>query len=274
MRKTLLAFTLLLTSTFTAATSASTTLADNHSQVTAHRGSSASAPENTLRSIRQAIEDGAGYAEIDVQETADGVIVLMHDDNAQRTTGLNKPMWQVTYAELMKASAGAWFNKKFADERVPTLDEVITAAEGKIKLNIELKNNGHQVRLAEETVAILERRHFEKECTITSFDRGLLGTVKERNKKIKTGLIVGSRPDNLAKLMNDKGYEVISIAYPHVNRTFMREAAKANKEVYAWTVNDRQAMNRMLDLGVSSVITNHPDRLVEVMNKRPHRNNP
>ena len=77
-----------------------TMMADNYSQVTADRGSSGYAPENTLRSFQQAILDHAGYAELDVQETADGVVMVMHDDNSYRTTGINKNMWEVTSTEL------------------------------------------------------------------------------------------------------------------------------------------------------------------------------
>src|SRR5205823_1670457 len=88
-------------------------LADNYSQVTAHRGSSAVTPENTLRSFHQAIIDRAGIAELDVQETADGVVMVMHDENALRTTGINKNMWEVNSSKLREANAGSWFSPEF-----------------------------------------------------------------------------------------------------------------------------------------------------------------
>ena len=149
-------------------------LAENYSQVTAHRGSSAVTPENTLRSFRQAIIDRAGIAELDVQETADGVVMVMHDDNALRTTGINKNMWEVTSTKLKETSAGSWFSPEFQNERVPTLDEVIELAKGHIKLNIEMKNNGHGKLLAEKTVDLIQKQGFEKDCTVTSFDAKLL----------------------------------------------------------------------------------------------------
>lgn len=240
-------------------------LADNFSQVTAHRGSSAVTPENTLHSFRQAIIDQAGIAELDVQETADGVIMVMHDNNVLRTTGINKNMWEVTSSELREASAGSWFSPEFQNERVPTLDEVLGLAKGYIKLKIEMKNNGHGKLLAEKTVELIQAHGFEKECTVTSFDAKLLHTVKKLNPQIKTGLIMGQKTENIDVIMMDSDFDVISAAYPLVNESFMKLAEKHQKEVYAWTVNHPTVMKQMLALGVSSIITDHPDQLVQVM---------
>lgn len=265
MRKTIMVLPIFLAMALIAPLTTKTMLADNYSQVTAHRGSSGHTPENTLRAFQQAITDHAGYAELDVQETADGVVMVMHDDNAQRTTGLNKNMWEVTSTELQQVSAGSWMDKDFKDERVPTLDEVITLAKGHIKLNIELKNNGHVVQLAQKTVDIIQAHDFVKECTVTSFDGDLLHKVKVLNSAIKTGLIVSQNTDDVDKLMKSNDYDVISAAYPLVNESFMKLAESHHKEVYVWTVNDTRMMRRMLALGVSSIITNQPDKLVKLM---------
>lgn len=266
MVRILLILLLILGLEFSLPLAATTLLADNYSQVTAHRGSSVKAPENTLSAIRQAIADKAGYAEIDVQETADGVVMLMHDDNAGRTTGINKNMWEVTSSELKTKSAGRWFGPKFKNERVPKLDEVIALAKDRIRLNIELKNNGHGVSLAEKTVDLIKAHDFEKQCTVTSFDTGLLHTVKKLNPRIKTGLIISKIPDKVS-FWDNQDYDVISAAYPIVNDEFMKEAAVHNKEVYVWTVNDKEIMKRMLKLGVTSIITDTPDQLVRIMNE-------
>ncbi|TBL71088.1 glycerophosphodiester phosphodiesterase [Paenibacillus thalictri] len=240
--------------------------------VTAHRGSSGSAPENTLSAFRKAAETGAGYSELDVQETADGVVMVMHDDNVRRTTGINKNMWDIESGELKKASAGAWYGAAFQDERVPTLEETIAAVKGKTRLNIELKNNGHQQRLAEKTVKLIEDAGFVKDCTITSFDVNLIRQVKAINRAIKTGLIVGEKPrKNPEQLFESGDYDVLSAAYPLIDKAFMQSAAAHHKEVYAWTVNDKARMHQMLDLGVNSVITNYPEQLIEVLKERGAR---
>ena len=90
--------------------------------------------------------------------------------------------------------------KEFKDEHVPTLDEVISLAKGHIKLNIELKNNGHVVELAQKTVDLIQSHDFVKECTVTSFDAELLHKVKTINSSIKTGLIVGQNTEDLDEL--------------------------------------------------------------------------
>ncbi len=112
--------------------------------ITAHRGSSIEAPENTLEAIELAIANGATYAEIDVQEISDGTIVLFHDKNIKRITGEDIPIWELTKEYLPRLDAGSWFDESYSHARIPTLENVITQTESKIKLNIELKSHGHE----------------------------------------------------------------------------------------------------------------------------------
>ncbi|SDD70681.1 glycerophosphoryl diester phosphodiesterase [Paenibacillus sp. UNCCL117] len=238
--------------------------------ITAHRGSSETAPENTLSAFRQAIRAGAGYAELDVQETADGVVMLMHDDTAKRTTGIDKPMWQVTSAELAAASAGSWFGERFDGERVPTLERVIDTVNGRMKLNIELKNNGHQVKLAERAVEVVKRKKFEKDCIFTSFDAKLLHQVKQLDPKLRTGLIVDKAGGEgfWEKLLSSPDYDALSLAYPLAEPELLKLAAKHNKDILVWTVNDPTMMRKLLDLGVTSVITDKPKLLAQIVGEQ------
>jgi glycerophosphoryl diester phosphodiesterase len=267
MQKFLLIIILLFLCNFATAESVTTSHGNSDSRVMAHRGSSSTAPENTVSSIRRAILDGAGYAEIDLQETADGVVVLMHDHNAHRTTGINKNMWEIQFQELRQASSGAWFSPRFQEEKVPTFEEVVNTAKGNIKLNIELKNNGHQKRLAEKTVEILKQKHFDRDCVVSSFDDRLLKTVKFLDRNIKTALIIGRKPEALDMALKSQDYEAISINFTVIDQDFMKLAKANNKEVFAWTVNDPKAMTDLLHLGVNNIITNYPDRLVQILRK-------
>src|SRR5262249_39012972 len=108
-------------------------------RVTAHRGHARAAPENTLSAIRKAIESGADYAEVGVQQTADGVVVLLHDRDLKRVAGVSRRLDEMSYDEVRKLDVGSWFDPAFAGERVPTLVEVIHLTRGRIRLNIELK---------------------------------------------------------------------------------------------------------------------------------------
>ena len=99
------------------------------------------APENTVSALAYTIDCGADYAEIDVQETADGELILLHDNSLKRTA-VKKNVWEMTYAEIEQLDAGVSFHKKFRGEKIPTLDEVLKYCKGKLDLNIEIKYNG------------------------------------------------------------------------------------------------------------------------------------
>jgi len=92
--------------------------------ISAHRGASRIAPENTRASFMRAIEEGADFIEIDVRSTSDGQQVIVHDKSLKRTTGLNALVSETDYATISKLSAGSWFGKDFSNEKVPTLEEI------------------------------------------------------------------------------------------------------------------------------------------------------
>ena len=106
-------------------------------QITGHRGSSLHTPENSLAAIRQAIADSADFAEIDVQETSDGQVVVVHDADLARLAGVARKVREMTFDEVRAVDIGTPVGPQFAGEKVPTLDEVLEAAKGKIGVNIE-----------------------------------------------------------------------------------------------------------------------------------------
>jgi glycerophosphoryl diester phosphodiesterase len=237
---------------------------EDNVEVTAHRGSSKKAPENTLSAITQAIEDRADYAEIDVQETADGVVVLLHDSDLMRLAGVDRKIWDATYSEIASLDVGIWFSPQFSHERIPTLDQAIATARGRIKLNIELKYNGHDKRLAEEVVEIVRKNGFGQECVITSLDYEGLLTVRRLDGRIKTGHIV-------AKAIGDimsSDVDVLSVQWKLASADFIAKAQKNKKEVHVWTINDSKLMERFIDLRVDNIITDHPDLLVQILQRR------
>ena len=149
--------------------------------VVAHRGCERLAPENTLSAFRKAIEVGADFAELDVQETADGVVVVLHDRDLMRVAGDRRRIAEITFAEARKLDLGRRFSPEFADERIPTLSEVIELARGKIKLQIELKYYGKDQGLAAKVADLIHREGFESECEVTSLDYDGLMAAKRRN---------------------------------------------------------------------------------------------
>ena len=230
--------------------------------ITAHRGASGLAPENTIAAILEAIECGANYAEIDVHLTADGQVVLMHDDSVNRTTDGTGNIWELTLEELEGLDAGSWFSEEFAGEPVPTLRDVIRLASGKIKLNIEIKVTPEEPEVASAVVGIIRTENFGRSCMITSFDRQTVEEVRRIAPDIITGLIFGS--DYPADVMEGE-WEVLSCNQEIVNQNFVNRAREAGKLVHVWTVNDEMAMMRLIDLKVDGIITDYPDLLKEVL---------
>jgi beta-glucuronidase len=235
----------------------------NNILITAHRGASGYAPENTLSSIKAAIEMGADFAEIDVQETMDGEIVLLHDGNLKRTTGLDKGIWETNFVELKTLEAGSWFNEKFQGETIPTLSEVIDSVKGKIKINIELKTNGHEKELAERTVRIVKGKDFQQDCIFTSFSRSQIEKVREIDPGLKTGLIFSKYPQD--QDVFTANYDLLSVHYSLVDSVFIKRALNTGKKVHVWTVNEEAEMKRLINLGVTSIITNFPDKLRNIL---------
>ena len=105
----------------------------------AHRGASGHAPENTLAAFRLAFAMGAEMCELDIQQTADDRLVVMHDDTLERTTNGKGNLWEMTLAELQRYDAGLWYDQKFSGETLTTLEQVIAFARDKMKLNIAVK---------------------------------------------------------------------------------------------------------------------------------------
>ncbi|WP_176461761.1 glycerophosphodiester phosphodiesterase [Anaeromicrobium sediminis] len=236
--------------------------------VTAHRGSSKIAPENTLSAIRAAIDEGASFAEIDVQETKDGEIILSHDTNLSRTVGINKNIWDLSYEEMKNYDVGSWFSKEYENERIPLLRDVIRASKDKIKLNIEVKRNGHEKKLIKSLVKLIEEEEFVNECVITSFDYEMLQGVKKNNPNIKTGYVMYFVLGNLEKLNVD----LYSMEASVVTKKVVKRIHMAGKEIHVWTVNDETVAEELINMGVDNIITDMPKVIKKVVDRKKEDN--
>ena len=223
--------------------------------VTAHRGGALMAPENTMSAMEYAVASMSDYAEIDVQETKDDILVLLHDNNLKRTTGLNANVWDMAYQEVAQLDAGVKFNKRFLGEKVPTLDEIIKYSKGKIRLNIEVKSNGHNKNIVSKVIKCIEDNDFEDQCILTSMNYGFLKQAKELNPDIKTGYIMTMTYGSIRDI---ECADLFSVKHTYVTRWFVKEAHACGKEVHAWTVNYPGDIQRMITYGADGVITDDP----------------
>jgi glycerophosphoryl diester phosphodiesterase len=162
-----------------------------------HRGASSLAPENTLASFRKAHDLGAEMIELDVHRTKDGHLVIMHDDTVDRTTGSHGAVKDLTLEEIRQLDAGSWFSPEFKGEKVPTFDEVLEWAKGKVKIDIEIKNSVQYPGIEKDIIDRLKAMNMDRDVIITSFDPSCVKNVKSIDAEIKTGVLL--KPDPLVK---------------------------------------------------------------------------
>lgn len=224
-------------------------------QVTAHRGGAKYVPENTMYGVEYAINSGADYIEIDVQLSADGVVFLLHDESLQRTTGLSKFAYTMNYEDIASLDAGSYFDHKFSDAYIPTLDEVLSACKSKINLNIEIKKSKRNKELISGVIELIDRYEMREQCVITSTEYSYLKQIKEKAPYLRTGFISNMLYGDAASLVYA---DFFSVKYVVVSENFVRAAHSAGKEVHVWTVNTKPLMNRMKGLDVDCIITDNP----------------
>ena len=227
----------------------------HETKVMAHRGASTDTPENTMAAFQKAIDDMADYIELDVQLTSDGEVIVMHDSNAYRTTGVDENIANMTYREVRRLDAGSWYSDEYKGEKVPSLREVLEFTQGKIKLNIELKPSDNGETLAKKTVALIEKYNMAEDCVITSFSSSALLAVKSCNENIKVGYILSAAYGDY--------YEMKNIDFFSVNAAFLSKRTidaihNSGKQVYAWTVNNKDSIKNLTNKGVDGVITDNP----------------
>jgi glycerophosphoryl diester phosphodiesterase len=233
-------------------------------QITAHRGASAEAPENTLAALRRAIEAGATYAEIDVQHTRDGRIVLLHDADLMRMAGDPRRLAGLSLEELGGIDVGIRHQPSFPGERVPTLEQAIELVRDRMKLNIELKYNVPDESLAPAVIELLRREDFLDSAVITSLDYAALRQVRSLEPRLRIGHIVTASVGDVLRSEAD----FLSLNAAKAGSSLVRRAHAAGKQVHVWTVNDAEAMVRMIERGVDNIITDRPALLAEVMRRR------
>ena len=233
-------------------------------QITAHRGASAEAPENTLAALRRAIETGATYAEIDVQHTRDGQIVLLHDADLMRMAGDPRRLAGLSLEELGGIDVGIRHEPSFPGERVPTLEQAIGLVRDRMKLNIELKYNVPDESLAPAVIELLRREDFLDSAVITSLDYAALRQVRSLEPRLRIGHIVTASVGDVLRSEAD----FLSLNAAKAGSSLVRRAHAAGKQVHVWTVNDAEAMVRMIERGVDNIITDRPALLAEVMRRR------
>jgi glycerophosphoryl diester phosphodiesterase len=240
------------------------TRTQEQSQVIAHRGAAGSAPENTLAAVLRAIDDGADWIEIDVQESADGEVVVIHDKDFMRLAGNPLKIWNASLADIAGIDVGSWFAPEFSGERVPTLRSVLEAARGRAKVLVELKYYGHDERLAERVVSIVEETGMVGQTAFMSLEPRQVVGMKALRPEWRVGTLAARSVGDPAKLASD----FLAVSSAIANAAYVGHARTSGKDVLVWTVDDPIDMSRMISRGVSGIITNQPGIAREVLAQR------
>lgn len=226
--------------------------------VIAHRGASAYAPENTMVAFELAVRQGADMLELDVLQSADGVLVVFHDDTTERWDGRKRLAAGCTLAELQQLDIGG--------ERVATLAEVAAfARERSVRLNVELKGAGFGAAAAQ----LLRAERMDELVLLSSFDERALHEFAAASPHIPRAYLMGNetwRPDvRLREAWPFGALRRVGAAawHPWVDLPFVRRliprVRKAGYQVNVWTVDDPAVMADLIALNVDGIITNKPD---------------
>ena len=251
-------------------------------EVIAHRGSSAAAPENTLAAVDLALSHRSDVVENDIQRTADGELVIMHDTTLARTTDVEEVFptrapWNVrdfTLAEIKQLDAGSWFAPDFAGERVPTLAEWADAVGNKAGMLLEAKAPelypGIEVELDKELRAIPAFNHALRrgEVVVQSFDHEWLKVYQDRAPDVPVGLLFGHRPTPAEIALAAQWAEQVNPALAAIDEATVDAVHAEGLEISVWTVNGGADMRRAIDWGVDGIITNYPQVLRDILRRR------
>ena len=218
--------------------------------VSAHRGFSTKAPENTLPALAAALAAGADLAEIDVRMTSDHALVLMHDPDVDRTTNGTGAVSAMTLSELKTLDAGGWFGVEFAGTTIPTLDEVLDWSRGKLPLIVELKNFPERdPAFIEELVTAVHRHGAENFVVPACFDHATLRHLHRRQPGWLLQIIVPCRLADPVHAARAAGSRLISLEPEFVAAEDVAALHAAGIAVLT-TVKSREHARVLFDIGV------------------------
>jgi glycerophosphoryl diester phosphodiesterase len=237
-----------------------------------HRGYSALAPENTLAAFSLLLEHGIPGAELDVRLSRDGKVVVIHDENTKRVTGVDSAVEECRASTLKRMDAGSWFSEVFRNEGVPLLDEVFELGGARLYYDIDLKWGSRTGGGLEEAVVSRIRSHgMIGRCLISSFNPFCIRRVQAMAPEIQTAHTYARY--HKVPLILRRGQAGLVFPAPYmkprfsqVNRinSFLLRRILGSR-IIAWTVDDPEEATRLIYLGVRGIVSNHPSRIKAVL---------
>ncbi len=244
-------------------------------KVIAHRGGSDLAPENTQAAFQNAIKLGVDMIEIDVEQTIDSVVVVIHDSKVDRTTNGTGSVDSLSYSYIKTLDAGTWFDKKYENEKVLTLDETLQLINGQVILLIEIKNGSELYPgIEQRTVDAIEKFNAHSWVIVQSFNKKAIERVRLLDKGIETYYVIGRDFKQYYKELRSKfdqdpsirpNFNGIAVNYNMLSAASVDSLKHVGLGVFTWTVDEPEEMKKMIDMGVDGIITDAPDKLIDLI---------
>ncbi|WP_421875558.1 glycerophosphodiester phosphodiesterase [Marinoscillum sp.] len=255
-------------------------LKGEHFDIIAHKGASGVAPENTMAAFKLALDMGVDMIELDVRNTHDEEIVVIHDATLDRTTDGTGLVHDYTLEEIRELDAGSWFgNAKYAGEKVPTLKEVLDLIDGRCKVLIEIKHmdHPHYHDFAEKLIDVIrEEKNGYEWIILQSEEVEYLEAAHEYDDHVQTKkLMIGEDSTpllafyietkmHLGRAKEDDRMKALNPEYHTLSTRRVFRMHARGFQVYTYSPNERSEMIKMLHMGVDGIITDFPDRLVQI----------
>ena len=241
-------------------------------KIIAHRGGSNLAPENTMAAFQNALNLGVDMIEIDIEQTFDSVVVVIHDTKVDRTTNGKGKVDSLTYSYIKTLDAGSWYDSRFKGEKISTLEEVLQAVNGKATVLIEIKSGDELYPgIEKRTVEAIQRFNAHSWTIVQSFNKKTVERVKILDNKIITYYLLGRNFKSYYHALQAKNkkneiqeflYDGIAVHYSMLNAASVDSVKQMGLGVFTWTVDEEEDMTKMIEYGVDGIITDSPDKLI------------
>ncbi len=247
--------------------------------IIAHRGASGLAPENTLPAFEKALEIGVDRIEMDLRQTIDGEVVVIHDKTIMRTTNGWGSVRKLSLNRIKRYSAGAWFHHSFSEVKVPTFREVLELVQGRATLLLEIKNGSpYHHGIESNILKLINEFEAHDWCIVQSFNDRVLSNFRKSPKLqsdvqklfeafIPVAPFYGGSRFSYKRVKTYDFAEEININYRYVNPRVVRKVHQLGKKVNVWTVNQEVNLKKYTDMGVDGIITDFPDVLKRIIEK-------
>lgn len=243
-------------------------------KILAHRGANKYAPQNTIPAFKKALEFDIDGFENDVHLTADGKIVVCHNHTVDDTSNGNGYISEMTFDELRKLDFGSYFSDEFKGTQIPLLSEFFDLCKGLSVINVEIKTPAKPNSLVKDTVDLARKYGFDNTLLISCFTPAILKECRDYAPDIRTALLYDSNSGDYPEISKNPvafcqklGCSAVHPHYSEVDEEYIKAFHAAGMAVNPWTVDDETVMKNLVSWGVDCIITNVPDKAVEILGK-------